>query len=101
MEPTLGSGEYLVAVRTHRVRRGSFVVVEHPRRPGYEMVKRVAATPGQQVAGRLMGSNEYWVIGDNPGGSTDSRGFGPIRVEAIRGRAVLRYWPVRRLVWLP
>jgi nickel-type superoxide dismutase maturation protease len=98
MAPTLRPGEYLVAVRSHRVVGGSLVVVEHPGRPGYEMVKRVAATPGERVADRVLGPDEYWVVGDNEDGSTDSRTFGPLSAEALRGRVVFRYWPLRNLM---
>jgi nickel-type superoxide dismutase maturation protease len=93
MAPTLKPGDYLVAVRSHGVRRGSIVVVEHPSRPGYEMVKRVGAMPGEWVPDRMLGPDEYWITGDNPDGSTDSRTFGPVSIEAIRGRVMFRYWP--------
>ena len=100
MAPTLQPGDYLVAVRSHGVRRGSLVVVEHPDRPGYEMVKRVAATPGEGVADRILGPNEYWILGDNADGSTDSGTFGPISADAIRGHVILRYWPAGTEAWL-
>ena len=38
-----------------------------------------------------------WVMGDNRNESSDSRVFGPIEVEDVVGRAVLRIWPVDRL----
>jgi nickel-type superoxide dismutase maturation protease len=96
MSPTLEPGDYLIAVRSRSVRRGSLVVVEHPDRPGYEIVKRVAAVPGERVDDRVLGPNEYWITGDNLDGSTDSRTFGPIGREAISGQILLRYWPLRR-----
>jgi nickel-type superoxide dismutase maturation protease len=99
MAPTLEPGDYLVAVRPRRVRRGALVVVEHPQRAGYEMVKRVAALPGERVEDRILGTDEYWVIGDKEDGSTDSRTFGAVPADAIRGRVVLRYWPTPRLTW--
>jgi type IV secretory pathway protease TraF len=100
MSPTLENGEYLFAVRARSVRRGSLVVVEHPNWPSHEMVKRVDAVPGDRAAGRVLGPDEYWVTGDNSDRSTDSRSFGPVRREAIRGRVILRYWPIRRGSWL-
>lgn len=96
MSPTLEPGDYLLAVRAHVVRRGSLVVLAHPDRPDYEMVKRVAAAPGEAAGDRVLGPGEYWVTGDNPDGSTNSRTFGPVRRDVLRGRVVLRYWPVRR-----
>lgn len=38
-----------------------------------------------------------WVMGDNRNESSDSRVFGPIEVDDVVGRAVLRIWPVGRL----
>jgi signal peptidase I len=97
MLPTLEPGEYLLAVRPGAIRAGSLVVVEHPDRPGYEIVKRMAAMQGEQVGGRVLGPDEYWVVGDNEEGSTDSRTFGPISAAAVRGRAVFRYWPLDKV----
>jgi signal peptidase I len=52
------------------------------------------------VAHRILGPDEYWVIGENEESSTDSLSFGPVDGDAIRGEVVLRYWPVRRMAWL-
>lgn len=37
----------------------------------------------------------FFVMGDNRGHSSDSREFGPIERSSIIGRAFLRYWPLR------
>ena len=44
-----------------------------------------------------LDDNEYYVLGDNRSSSLDSRGFGPIRSEAIVGKVWLRGWPVDRV----
>jgi hypothetical protein len=36
------------------------------------------------------------VLGDNPGASTDSRAFGPVRRDLYLGRAVYQYAPPGR-----
>jgi phage repressor protein C with HTH and peptisase S24 domain len=66
---------------------GDLVVVRLPGRP--VGVKRVVRRVG----------HGWWVEGDNPAASTDSRTFGPVASDAVVGRVVLRYWPlpVRRV----
>jgi nickel-type superoxide dismutase maturation protease len=96
MVPTLPPGDLLVAIAHGELRRGTLVVVEHPERPGYEMVKRLAGLPGDEVELRRLRDGEYWVTGDSPGASTDSRTFGPVTREAIRGVVRFRYWPPSR-----
>lgn len=40
-----------------------------------------------------LGSDEYFAVGDNRPYSSDSRAWGPIKKDAIVGRAFFRYWP--------
>jgi signal peptidase I len=97
MRPALEPGDWALAVATARVRRGSVVVVEHPRRPGFEMVKRVIAVPGDVAPeGRVLGPGEFWVEGDAPAESTDSRQFGPVGREHVKAAVRLVYWPPGR-----
>jgi hypothetical protein len=94
MLPTLAPGDWAVALSPRRVRRGAVVVLEHPRRPGLEIVKRVVAGPGGPAPdGRSLADDEVWVEGDAPDGSTDSRHFGPVRLDRVRGIVRLVYWP--------
>jgi inner membrane protease subunit 1 len=95
MAPTLRGEDLILAVRA-APRRGSVAVVEHPARPGFEVVKRVTGLPGDVVGGRRLGPDEYWVAGDAAGSSTDSRMFGPVAGSGLRGVVLLRYWPPSR-----
>ncbi|OGH71599.1 MAG: signal peptidase I [Candidatus Magasanikbacteria bacterium RIFCSPLOWO2_01_FULL_43_20b] len=45
---------------------------------------------------QTLGTDEYFVLGDNRGASYDSRRFGPISKDEIVGRAWLRGWPFTR-----
>jgi nickel-type superoxide dismutase maturation protease len=86
MRPTLEPGDWCIAVRNGRVRPGHVVVLQRPDRPDLEVVKRVDHAEG---AG-------WFVVGENPAASTDSRQFGPVEHSAILGSVRLVYWPPRR-----
>jgi signal peptidase I len=101
MSPSLRPGDWALAVRRRRIRRGDVVVVEHPERPGFEMVKRVALLPDELAPdGSILGLEEYWVEGDDPANSTDSREFGPVHREGIKATVRLVYWPPSRRLLL-
>jgi signal peptidase I len=95
MAPTLLPGDSVLVVTPRSYRRGDVVVVEHPGRPRYEMVKRLVWLPGDVVGGRRLGDDEYWIEGDGPA-STDSRHFGPVTGEALKARAEVVYGPRER-----
>ncbi len=95
MTPTLLPGDWALVVEPRSYRVGDVVVVAHPDRPGYEMVKRIVAAPGGAVADRSLDPGQWWVEGDHPS-STDSRQFGPVRRDALKAKVVLIYWPKRR-----
>ena len=88
MAPTLRSGDrVLVDLWSYRSRRPATGEPVLLRGPGpVLMVKRVAT--GDPPPGFLH------VLGDNPDASVDSRQFGPIPREAVRGRVFFRYWPL-------
>ena len=96
MAPALAPGDWALAVPVRHARVGDVVVVEHPGRPGYEMVKRLTAGPGGRVGDRILGSDEWWIEGDFSPASTDSRQFGPVTRDRLKAKVVLIYWPKER-----
>lgn len=65
-----------------------------------------ADVPTQEgtMTGKLtLDENEYFVMGDNrnPGGSYDSRFFGPLQSDHIRGVIVLRAFPFSKFTTVP
>lgn len=42
----------------------------------------------------LVPEGTVFVMGDNRGGSTDSRAFGPVETDSIVGRAFVKLWPL-------
>jgi signal peptidase I len=125
MRPTLDPGQR-IAVGPVRgaLRRGELVLL---RRPEREVVKRVVGLPSEHVrlvGGRLevdgrrlpepyaaagpplgdlveldltLGDDELAVLGDSRRHSTDSRSFGPVRLDEVVGVVRFAYWPPRRL----
>lgn len=85
MRPTLEPGDHVLvdprAYRRRPPRIGDVVLARHPYRRGVEVVKRLGATLPD---GRLL------LAGDNPEESTDSRAFGAVPIDRLRGRVVLR-----------
>ncbi|MDI2128097.1 nickel-type superoxide dismutase maturation protease [Yinghuangia seranimata] len=77
MLPNLYDGEQVLAWPYARVRPGDVVVVRRPDRPEVVMVKRVR----ERVA------DGWWLLGDNPYRSIDSREFGPVADHLVMGRA--------------
>jgi len=90
MEPSLPNGAWVVArpVRSGDPKLGQVVVVEHPYRPGFELIKRVSAVSRER--GLL------WIAGDNRLQSTDSEEFGALPLSLLRGVVVAQ---VRPLPW--
>jgi nickel-type superoxide dismutase maturation protease len=80
MSPTLGDGDVVLVRFGAPVRAGDVVLVTWPARPGQLSVKRAVRREG----------DGWWVLGDNPYGSTDSRTLGPADVPAVVRR---RLWP--------
>jgi nickel-type superoxide dismutase maturation protease len=89
MEPALRPGDWLLVWRgigpAHPadVRPGQIVVAQHPAEPGLLLVKRAVR--------RLP--DGWWLGSDNSAAAAvDSRAFGPVPAELIKGRLLLRYW---------
>jgi hypothetical protein len=93
MLPALRPGDWLLAVRTRRVRPGQVVLAWHPARADFLLVKRAV----RQVTGDAEAGGGWWLESDNPvAGAVDSNHFGLVPEELIVARVLVRYWPPRR-----
>ena len=71
MEPSLVDGQGLLAWSSNRAGPGQLRCLEHPRRPGFWLVKRVEAVDGDDMI--VMSDNREVT-------SVDSRTFGPVPI---------------------
>jgi signal peptidase I len=115
MLPAIAPGDWLLVDPTTRAwpRRGSVVVVQEPD-SGELAIKRVAAGPGDRVPFAdgylILAEDEAWLSSDAGDEETraagfgppiDSRRYGPVPLDLLRGRAWFRYGPLGRFGRIP
>ena len=81
MEPAVRNGQWGAVRRSAKLRNGDVVLLQHPKRSDLSVVKRLSHREG----------NGWWVLGDNPRMSDDSREFGVVPDNLIIGRLIFRY----------
>ena len=108
------------------IERGDMVVFWYPGDPSKSYIKRVIGIPGDTVyidAGQVFVNDralvesyipedyrdrvsweehrvprgEYFVLGDHRSSSSDSRTWGFVKRDAIYGKAVFVYWPLKNI----
>ena len=126
MLPNYHDGELLltqkVSYRFQKPERGDVIVFEAPTPRKVDFIKRIVGLPRETVRiedgivyinekkldepyetqktqghqSITLAENEYFVLGDNRGSSSDSRSFGPIKGKTIKGRVWLVYFPLAK-----
>lgn len=114
----------------HPPSRGDIIVFAYPVDPSQDYIKRIVGVPGDRVqvnqegvvsvngvplhesyvndttnpyrpTDMKLGPDQYFVLGDNRGDSSDSRVWGPVPRKNIIGQAWLVYWPLGNFHVLP
>ena len=81
MNPTLRDGEVVLVDRDAEIEIGDIVVAKHPAEQNSEVVKRIE---------NINERGHYFLVGDNPEDSNDSRHFGAVTREFIKGKVTAR-----------
>ncbi len=121
MAPTLRGGEIMILNKRSKIKRFDIVVLKIDEQPD-NLIKRVIGMPGEEIeirsetiyindkpiednygAGHTydidkikLKDDEYYVLGDNRQISMDSRIFGPVKREDIKGTTKYIVYPFNK-----
>jgi len=81
--------------------KGSAVTITNETHPdGFTLDEPYVKNISNDIKHIELKSDEYFVMGDNRSGSSDSRYWGPVKKEFLMGRAFLRLLPINKMnVW--
>jgi signal peptidase I len=131
MMPTMQEGQYVLinklAYYLDDPARGDIIVLQYPRDPSRDFIKRVIGVPGDRIEIRdrtvfvndipltepyvnetpaytgswLVPDGEFFVLGDNRNYSSDSHSWGFVPRHEVVGRGWVVYWPVSSMQPVP
>ncbi|HEV7424113.1 MAG TPA: signal peptidase I [Candidatus Paceibacterota bacterium] len=81
---------------------GSSVTITNAAHPdGFTLSEPFVKNTSNNTTHLALKNDEYFVMGDNRSGSSDSRYWGPVKRNLLTGRAFLRLLPVNKVSVLP
>jgi len=131
MNPSLHDGQFVIlnrlAYRWSEPERGDIIVFRFPLNPDRRFIKRVIGLPGDVISvvdGQVQVNGvplvepyisepprysntwtvelgKVFVLGDNRNNSSDSQAWGSLGEEQIIGKAIIVYWPLQELGFIP
>lgn len=120
MNKTLNNGDLLLLYKLSKIKRYDIIVMKEEKDV---IIKRVIGLPGESIEIKnnkiyindevildensfgetnnysqiTLAKDEYFVLGDNRLISKDSRYFGPIPEKNIKGKVILRFFPLTKI----
>jgi len=90
--------------RVSSIACGDVVLCRNPLRAEHSIAKRVIGLPGDEVRSVLsepssvfrVPDGHMWLQGDCLEASRDSREYGAVPLELVRGKVVAKVWPISR-----
>mgnify|MGYP006190266517 CR=1 FL=1 len=86
---------------TVRVNGGTVRIFNESNPEGFVIDEPYVEFSSAQKSEVKLGTDEYFVMGDNRNGSYDSRSWGALKREYIEGRALFRLLPITEVDFLP
>lgn len=81
---------------------GEKVTIKNKQYPdGFTIKEPYVEFQSTRKATHILASDEYFVMGDNRSVSSDSRAWGPLKRNAITGKAFLRLYPFNQINIFP
>ena len=77
MSPCLKNGDEVLIKKPTNLKIGDVVLANHPFKKSVKILKRIS---------EIDSNGKYFLIGDNPNESTDSRTFGAISLNEVLGK---------------
>lgn len=83
------------------VKKEETIITNKENPNGFTLDQSYVANHSEDNSHIVLKDDEYFVMGDNRSGSSDSRSWGPVQKKLLVGRAFLRLLPVKEIGVLP
>lgn len=83
------------------VKKEETIITNKENPNGFTLDQSYVSNHSEDNSHIVLKNDEYFVMGDNRSGSSDSRSWGPVQKKLLIGRAFLRLLPVNEIGVLP
>mgnify|MGYP001586032750 CR=1 FL=1 len=82
--------------------KGSIVTIKNQENPeGFQLDEPYVKNNANNITHLELKEDEYFVMGDNRNGSSDSRSWGAVKKDLLIGKAFMRLLPINKIGILP